>query len=206
VQHSLLHRANGFTLLEVMLALGILMLFAMAAMQMVRHQAIATEVYLADRAATEEVESFIDLLHHTLAEIHLLSPGAFLGQATGLDGRPSDTLDFRLINGPLLGFDNEFVPRAVRLRVDTVDGTPALLRESWNPDQVGASDHITEILSTHITGFDARYYDPRINSWVENWVDQTRPPTLVRIDFRTSTGTITSSHTIHLPPLPYRSP
>ncbi len=196
-------RRQGFTLLEVMISMAILLLFALGAMQLVRQQAEVAAIYTGSRKTGEEVESFFQLLDHTLSRIHQQPAGAFLGTATALEGAPSDTLEFLLNSGPLLGFDNGFELRALRLRVEAEGESLALVRESWVPGQLGGPDQVREVLSQVITGFDVRYYDPRVNSWVENWVDRSRPPALVRVEVRAGETGERWVRTFQLPRMAY---
>lgn len=194
----------GFTLLEVMISILILLLFSVAAMQIVRSQAMAARIYTEQREATEEVESFFDLLEYHFQRLHEGGTAAYLGQATEKEGADSDTMEFRLTDGPLLGFDNGREVRVVRLQVDRVDREPVLLRESWNPEQIGDSDHRKQVLSDQINWFEVRYFDPRVNSWVENWVDRNQPPSLVRIRVRGPESDQEWVRVFQLPPMPYQ--
>jgi len=198
------HRAAGFTLLEVMISMLILVLFSVAAMQIVSSQANAARIYTEQRQATEEVESFFDLLEYQFLRLHEGGTAAYLGQATEKEGADSDTMEFRLMDGPLLGFDNGREIRVVRLQVDRVDGKSVLLKESWNPEQVGDSDHRKQVLSDRIDWFEVRYYDPRVNSWVENWVDRNQPPSLVRMRVRGPESEQEWVRVFQLPPMPYQ--
>jgi len=198
------HRRRGFTLLEMMMAVMILMLFATAAVNLVKSQATAARYYSEARLTYDEVESFFDLLQHEFMTIHEGPPGAYLGEASELQGAASDTMEFRLRSGPLLGYDNGREERAVKLLVEEIDGNKVLTRESWNPEQIGDSDQRKSILSKEINWFEVRYFDPRVNSWVENWVDRNQPPTLIRMRVKTNANDLEYMRVFQLPPMPYQ--
>jgi len=178
---ALLH--GGFTLLEITLAVAILATMALAIYRFV--QATLTALRVSSEASAVDIRynGLRDLL---TAEWQSLPPGAggVSGEPFKFSGRSRDEIRWTSAGGPGLltryatgdySIWMRLQPESKKsdrldlgfLRKTTSDSD--LEQESWIP------------LIENVAGLQIRYFEPRLNVWVEKWADPARPPRLVKI-------------------------
>lgn len=174
---------RGFTLLEVMLAVAILATMSLAIYRFVEATLTALRVSSEATAGDNQYGGLRDLL---TAEWQSLTPtsAGLMGEPFKFSGRSRDEIRWNCDGGPGLLTRYAAGDYTVWLRLqpeskksDRLDlgflrkakGDSEIAPESWIP------------LIENVASLQIRYFDPRLNVWVEKWADAARPPRLVKI-------------------------
>ncbi len=175
---------RGFTLLEIMLAVAILSLMAVAIYRFVQSNIVALRVSSEATAADAGYDSLRDLL---MAELQSLpaGSGALTGEPLTVNDRSRDELRWVAESG--LGILTRYSRSecTVAMRVQPEKGSDRLdlgllrkpkddldftdVHESWVP------------LLENVRGLQIRYFDARLNGWVTRWTDTVTLPRLVKV-------------------------
>ncbi|MEN3368444.1 MAG: ral secretion pathway protein [Verrucomicrobiota bacterium] len=177
-------RARGFTLLEITLAAAILGLMCLAI-----YRFVDTNITVLRISAEESVEEarYSGLLDLLTAQWQDLPKGAAAlnGEPFKFNDRPRDEIVWLCGAGPGLltrYAGGEFtvrmrlrpMPNSDKLQLgflrrprETADGSDE--GETWVP------------LMDNVRGMRIRYFDTRLNAWVERWTDTTTLPRLIEI-------------------------
>jgi prepilin-type N-terminal cleavage/methylation domain-containing protein len=176
---------SGFTLLEVMLAVAILSMMALAIYRFVQSNLIAIRVSSEASAADARYDGLGDLL---TAQWQSLAPGsgALLGEPLKLNDRPRDEIRWTCGSGP--GLLTRYAPGdfVVTLRLQRENEKSnrldlGLLRQPKD-DQATIAENETWIpLIENVHSLQIRYFDPRLNSWLDSWSDNLTLPRLVKV-------------------------
>lgn len=175
----------AFTLLEITMAVAILATMSLAIYRFVQANMTGMRVSAEQTAADARYTGLVNLL---TAEWQTLpsGTGALLGEPFKLNDMPRDEITWICSAGPglltryasgdyvvtLRMRDSKTIRGAYELgltrkaRTDTDQQAP----ESWFP------------LIDGVRGLQIRYFDPRLNSWVERWTDTSTLPRLVKLD------------------------
>ena len=191
--------ARGFTLLEVMIATLIISMLAFTLFRFVsanlRAMKFATE--LQDERAS--VDAVIRFLQTQLADLPRRENSALLGNPLKLHDLASDELIWRTHAGP--GVLTTAAPGEYRvtMTVQPVESTSRELELGLRREPItqearndvdffargsGASKYNWVSLIRPMAEFEVRYFDPRLNAWLDRWTDQNTRPTLVRVRLR----------------------
>ncbi len=174
----------GFTLLEIIIAVAILTTMAMSIYRFVQSNLLAIRVSSEAVASDARYDGLREML---TAQWQSLPPGkgALLGDAYKLSDRARD--EIRWVCGAGAGLLTRYAPGdfIVSLRLqsekdsDRLDlgllrkpkGDAALtdVHESWVP------------LIDNVSSLQIRYFDSRLNVWVERWTDPGTLPRLVKL-------------------------
>ena len=178
-------RIGGFTLLEIMLAVGILGLMSLAIFRFV--QANMTALRLSSDAAA--MDSQYDGLRELLtAEWQNLgsSRSRMYGEPFKLNDRERDWVRWNCSAGP--GLLTRYAPGdfIVTLRLqpeseksDRLD-LGFLRKPKDDPD--GGERHETWVpLIKDVTSLQINYFSPNLNSWIDRWSNTSQLPWLVRV-------------------------
>lgn len=178
-------RSRGFTLLEISLAVAILGLMALAIYRFVQSNVISLRLSAEASAADARWDGLRDLL---AAQWQALPTGvrALTGEPVKLNDRSRDEIKWTCGAGP--GLLTRYAPGdfIVSLRLQPADkksdrldlgflrkpkDDPSITneRESWVP------------LIENVGSMQIRYFDPRLNSWLDRWTDTVTLPRLVKI-------------------------
>ena len=175
---------RGFTLLEIMLAVAILSLMAVAIYRFVQSNIVALRISSEATAADARYDSLRDLLTAELQSLPAGS-GALTGEPLTVNDRSRDEL--RWVSGSGLGlltrYSKDECTVALRLQSeknsdrydlgllrkpkDDLDFTD--VHESWVP------------LLDNVRGLQIRFFDARLNVWVSRWTDTVTLPRLVKV-------------------------
>jgi len=184
---------RGFTLLEIMIAVAILGLMAVAIYRFVQSNVIAMRVSAEATAADSLYESLRDLLTAQLQSLPAGS-GALVGEPLKLNDRSRDEL--RWTSGAGLGVLTRYAPTdftvAMRIKPDPKDNDRFELGLLRKPKDELAFTNVHESwvpLLDNVRSLELRYYDSRLNVWVTRWTDTVTLPRLVRVTIeRTDSG------------------
>jgi prepilin-type N-terminal cleavage/methylation domain-containing protein len=176
---------RGFTLLEVTLAVAILAMMSVAIFRFVQSNLIALRVSSDANAADARYGALRDLL---TAQWQNLPGGnsALLGEPFKLNDRPRDEIKWICGAGPGLLTRYAAGDFLVSMRLqpnnkknDQLD--LGFLRKPKDDPDV-AHEHESWIpLIENVGSMQIRYFDPRLNVWVDRWSDTLLLPRLVRI-------------------------
>ena len=178
------NRHRGFTLLEIIIAVAILATMAMAIYRFVQSNLVAIRVSSDAIAADARYDGLREVL---MMQWQSLPPGkgALLGDTFKLNDRSRD--EIRWVCGPGPGLMTRYAAGdyIVSLRLQSEknsdrydlgflrklrsDSTDSDVNESWIP------------LIDDVNSLQIRYFDTRLNTWVERWTDTGTLPRLVKV-------------------------
>lgn len=173
----------GFTLLEITLAVAILATMAVAIYRFVQANLTAVRVSSEATAADLRYDALGELLTQQWQQLPA-GQAALLGEPYKFSGRSRDEIKWVCDGGPGLLTRYAGADYNVWLRVqpnskktDQLD--LGFLRKPVDDTLV---DHDSWIpLIEDVATLEIRYFDPRINVWIDKWSDASRLPRLVRI-------------------------
>jgi len=183
---------RGFTLLEIVLAAAILGLMSMAIFRFVQ-----TNIAVLRISANESIEQarYSGLLELLTAQWQDLPTGvgALGGDTYKFNDRPRDEIVWACGAGPGLltrYAGGEFTVR-MRLRPMKEGGDRLQLGCYRKPrdEAEGNDEKETWVpLIDDVSGLRIRYFDPRLNAWVERWTDTGTLPRLIELIIQRPNG------------------
>ena len=188
--------ARGFTLLEVMLATMIVALLTSVLFRFVSANLQAMKDTTEIQDERESVQAVIRFLQTQLADLPRRENSALLGNPLKIHEFSNDEIIWRARAGQ--GVLTAAAPGEFRvtLTVQPVESKSDVLelglrREPITPEAradvdffargSGQSKYNWVSLVRPMVGFEVRYFDPRLNAWLDRWTDQTTRPQLVRV-------------------------
>ncbi len=188
--------AHGFTLLEVMLATMIVALLTSVLFRFVSTNLQAMKDTAEIQDERESVQAVIRFLQTQLADLPRRENSALLGNPFKIHEFSNDEIIWRAHAGQ--GVLTAAAPGEFRvtLTVQPVESKSDVLelglrREPITPEAradvdffargSGQSKYNWVSLVRPMVGFEVRYFDPRLNAWLDRWTDQTTRPQLVRV-------------------------
>jgi prepilin-type N-terminal cleavage/methylation domain-containing protein len=179
------NRRRGFTLLEIIMAVAILATMALAIYRFVQANLVAIRL----SSETLAVEARYDGLREVLAAQWQSLPsgkGAMMGDAFKLNDRERDEIRWTCSAGPGLMTRyaaGDFIV-ALRLQSEKKDGDRLDLGFLRKPKGDSALTNANESwipLIENVRSLQVRYFDVRLNVWVERWTDTGTLPRLVKV-------------------------
>jgi prepilin-type N-terminal cleavage/methylation domain-containing protein len=179
------HCNRGFTLLEIMLAVTILGMMAMAIFRFVQSNMTALEFSSVTAANDAQYDGFRDLL---TTEWQGLSPlrAKMMGEPFKLNDHERDEIRWNSGAGPSLltrYAPGEFTV-VLRLQPDNENGDQldiGLLRKPLDDSDTAEGHESWVPLIRNVTSLEITYFDPNANIWLPRWPGGTRLPSLVKI-------------------------
>jgi len=175
----------GFTLLEITLAVAILATMSLAIYRFVQANVTGMRFSAEQTAADARYTGLVNML---TAQWQSLPPGvgALLGEPFKLSDMPRDEITWVCSAGPglLTRYGSGDFVVALRMRESkTVRNTYDLGVTRQAAEETGGESPGSWFpLIENIRGIQIRYFDPRLNSWVERWTDTSTLPRLVKLD------------------------
>ena len=187
---------RGFTLLEVMIATLIVSLLAMTLFRFVSTNLLAMKYTTELQDERESVQAVVRFLQTQLADLPRRENNALLGNFFKVREFSNDEIIWRAHAGQ--GVLTAAAPGEFRvtMTVQPVDSGSSelelgLRREPITPEARADVDFFARgsgqnkynwvSLVRPMVGFEVRYFDPRLNAWLDRWTDQTTRPALVRV-------------------------
>jgi prepilin-type N-terminal cleavage/methylation domain-containing protein len=178
-------RRRGFTLLEIIMAVAILATMAVAIYRFVQSNMVAIRLSSEAIAADARYDGLRELLAQQWQSLPS-GQGALLGDALKLNDRERDEVRWICSAGPGLMTRYAAGDFAVALRLQSGkkdsdrldlgflrkpkdDSSLTNVNESWIP------------LIEDVRSLQVRYFDARLNVWVERWTDTGTLPRLVKV-------------------------
>jgi prepilin-type N-terminal cleavage/methylation domain-containing protein len=176
---------SGFTLLEVMLAAAILSMMALAIYRFVQSNLIAIRVSSEASAADARYDGLRELLTAQWQGL-VPSTGAMLGEPLKLNDRSRDEIQWTCDAGPGLLTRYATGDFVVTLRLQRANQKSdlldlGLLRKSKDDQAVTAENETWVPLIENVYSLQIRYFDPRVNVWLDRWSDNLTLPRLVKV-------------------------
>jgi prepilin-type N-terminal cleavage/methylation domain-containing protein len=175
----------GFTLLEITLAVAILATMSLAIYRFVQANVTGMRFSAEQTAADARYTGLVNML---TAQWQSLPPGvgALLGEPFKLSDMPRDEITWVCSAGPGLltrYASGDFVVTLRMRESKTVRNTYDLGVTRQAAEETGGESPGSWLpLIENIRGIQIRYFDPRLNSWVERWTDTSTLPRLVKLD------------------------
>jgi prepilin-type N-terminal cleavage/methylation domain-containing protein len=183
IQHRAV-RSGGFTLLEIIVAVAILATMAMAIYRFVQSNIVAIRVSSDAIAADARYEGLRDVL---MAQWQSLpaGKGALLGDTYKLNDRSRDEIRWICGAGPGLMTRYASGDYVVSLRLQSEKNSDrydlGLLRKPRNDSALSDAKESWVPLIDNVTSLQIRYFDVRLNTWIERWTDTGTLPRLVKV-------------------------
>jgi prepilin-type N-terminal cleavage/methylation domain-containing protein len=173
---------RGFTLLEITFAVAILAMMSMAIYRFVESNLISMRV----SAESTLIDSKYDGLRELLTMQWQSLPageGNLTGEPFKFSGRSRDEISWNASAGPgvLTRYAQGQYSVTLRMRPskDRKRMDIGVTRKPQTEDQGGSETWLP--LLQNVQSMQIRYYDPRLNSWVDRWTDTVTLPRLVRL-------------------------
>ena len=183
IQHRAV-RSGGFTLLEIIIAVAILATMAMAIYRFVQSNLIAIRISSETIAADARYDGLREVL---AAQWQSLPPGkgALLGSTYKLSDRSRDEVQWICGPGPGLMTRYAAGEYTVSLRLQPEKNSDrydlGLLRRSKGSPLSSDVNESWVPLIENVNSLQVRYFDVRLNVWVERWTDSSTLPRLVKV-------------------------
>ena len=178
-------RTLAFTLLEVTLAVAILGMMALAIYRFVSTNLTAVRLSTEMNERDASYEGLASLLTEQLQE---LAPGqgALAGEPFKFRGRSRDEMSWICTAGPVLLTRYAPGEYSVTLRLRPIERSEemelGLVREAEDEDSNPVPENKVWVsLLSGVMSMEIRYFDPRLNAWVDRWTDRSTLPHLVRL-------------------------
>jgi prepilin-type N-terminal cleavage/methylation domain-containing protein len=175
--------SRGFTLLEIIVAVSILAMLAMSIYRFVQSNLIAIRASSDAIAADAQYDGLREVLQ---AQWQSLSPGkgALFGNTFKLSERSRD--EIRWLCGPGPGLMTRYAAGeyvvSLRLRSEkNSDRYDLGLSRSPKGESAGDEKESWLPLIENVNSLQIRYFDVRLNVWVDRWTDAGTLPRLVKV-------------------------
>jgi type II secretory pathway pseudopilin PulG len=178
-----LRDAAAFTLLEVTLAVAILAMMSLAIYRFVQTSIITMNVSAAADAVDARYTGLREMLAQQLQSLPQ-GAGALLGDAVKVNDHDRDVLTWTCSAGPGVLTRYAAGEFKVDLRLRPHDGKSGkldlgILRRPNDEDE-GTHESWVRLIDD-VSSLQIRYFDPRLNTWVQRWTDTITLPRLVRL-------------------------
>jgi prepilin-type N-terminal cleavage/methylation domain-containing protein len=176
---------GGFTLLEIILATAIMGVMAVAIFRFVQVNIIALRISSVENMEEARYTGLLDLL---TAEWQNLPTGvgALTGDTYKFNDRPRDEIIWACGAGPGLLTRYAGGEFTVRMRLRPMkEGSDRLqlgcYRKPRNSAESEEGNETWVPLIDDVVGLRIRYFDTRLNAWVERWTDTSTLPRLIEL-------------------------
>ena len=179
------NRRRGFTLLEIIMAVAILATMALAIYRFVQANMVAIRLSSGAIAADARYDGLREVLANEWQSLPS-GRGALLGDAFKLNDRERDEVRWVCSAGPGLMTRyaaGDFVV-ALRLQSEKKDSDRLDLGFLRKPKDDSSLTNVNESwipLIEDVRSLQVRYFDARLNVWVERWTDTGTLPRLVKV-------------------------
>jgi prepilin-type N-terminal cleavage/methylation domain-containing protein len=188
------NRRRGFTLLEIIMAVAILATMAVAIYRFVQSNMIAIRLSSETLAADARYDGLREVLAQQWQGLSA-GNGALLGDAFKLNDRERDEVRWICGAGPGLMTRyaaGDFVV-ALRLQSEKKDSDRldlGFLRKPKDDSSFTNANESWIALIEDVRSLQVRYFDARLNVWVERWTDAGTLPRLVKVTVNRSDAAV----------------
>lgn len=178
------NRRRGFTLLEIIIAVAIMATMALAIYRFVQSNLVAIHVSSDALAAEARYDGLREVLTTQWQSLPA-GRGALLGDTFKLDDRPRDEVRWICSAGPGLMTRYASGDFIVSLRLQSEKNSDrldlGLLRRPRTDAVTTDAEESWIPLIDNVSSLQIRYFDTRLNVWVEKWNDTGTLPRLVKV-------------------------
>jgi prepilin-type N-terminal cleavage/methylation domain-containing protein len=176
---------RGFTLLEIMLATAILGLMSMAIFRFVQTNITVLRISAMESMEDARYNGLLDLVTSQWQDLPA-GVGAIAGDTYKFNDRPRDEIVWACSAGPGLLTRYAGGEFTVRMRLRPMKpGSDRLQLGCYRKprdEAEGADEKETWVpLIDDVSGLRIRYFDTRLNAWVERWTDTGTLPRLIEM-------------------------
>ncbi len=175
---------GAFTLLEIVLAVTILAMMSLSIYRFVQTNVTALRISSEVNATDAQYSGLENLL---ASQWQSLSPGrgSLLGEPLKLGDRSRDEITWICGAGPGLLTRYAIGDYRVNMRLRPVargknEMELGVIRQPADAADESAGDNWTPLLP-NVQSLQLRYFDPRLNTWVDKWTDTVTLPRLVKV-------------------------
>jgi len=176
------HR-DGFTLLEITLAVAILAMMSLAIYRFVQSNLTALRASSDASVADARYNGLRDLLQAQWQSLPARQ-GAMTGEPFKLNDRQRDEIKWSCSAGP--GLLTRYAPGkfTVQMRLQTESNKSdrldlGFLRKPQGDSGIGLETWVP--LIRNVSSLQIQYFDPQLNSWADRWTNALRLPRLVKV-------------------------
>lgn len=176
---------RAFTLLEITLAIAILAMMSLAVYRFVQTNIVALRISSETNALDAQYAGFVNLLN---AQWSSLPPGmgALLGEPFKQNDRARDEITWICGAGPglLTRYAVGEYQVSMRLRPMSKESDRmeiGVMRKGFDEGKSEDGNETWIPLITDVQSLQIRYFDPRLNVWVDKWTDTVTLPRLVKL-------------------------
>jgi prepilin-type N-terminal cleavage/methylation domain-containing protein len=187
-------RQRAFTLLEIMLAVAILGLMAMAIYRFVQANIVALRLSSEATVADARYDALREILMNQLQGLPPGS-GALLGDTLKLNDRARD--EIKWVCGPGPGLLTRYAAGdytvTMRLQPESKKNDRfelGFLRKPKGDQEITNAAESWIPLLQDVQSLQIRYFDPRLNVWLDKWNDTVTLPRLVKVTVGRNDATI----------------
>lgn len=177
-------RPRAFTLLEITLAVAILGMMALAVYRFVSANLTAVRLSTEVNETDARYQGLANLLIAQLQDLPP-GPGTLAGEPYKFSGRSRDEMTWICSAGPGLLTRYATGEFSVTLRLRPIERSDrmelGIVRESDDDSNPVPENKSWVSLLTGVKSMEIRYFDPRLNVWVDRWTDRGTLPHLVRL-------------------------
>lgn len=178
-------RRRAFTLFEIVIAVAILGMMSLAIYRFVRTNLVALRLSSQMSATDAQYRGLADLLTAEWSSLPIGS-GALSGEALKLNNRSRDEITWTCGAGPGLMTRYAAGEYRVSLRLRPIaKGSDVMeigaMRQALGDGDAEDREGAWVPLLRNVQSLQIRYFDPRVNTWVDNWTDTITLPRLVRV-------------------------
>jgi prepilin-type N-terminal cleavage/methylation domain-containing protein len=175
----------GFTLLEIMFAVAILAMMSLAIYRFVQSNLNALRISSEINATDAQYAGFENLLSSEWTSLPS-GNGALVGEPLKLNDRPRDEITWICSAGPglLTRYATGEYQVSMRLRPAAKGHDQmeiGLARKSYDQAKKEQGNESWVPLLSNVQSLQIRYFDPRLNVWVDKWTDTITLPRLVKV-------------------------
>ena len=174
----------AFTLLEVTLAVAILGMMSLAIYRFVSTNLTAVRLSTELNESNARYQGLANLLTEQLQDLPQ-GQGALAGEPFKFSGRSRDEMSWTCSAGPGLLTRYATGDYSVTLRLRPIDRSEEMElgidRESDDDENLVPENKAWVSLLSGVRTMEIRYFDPRLNAWVDRWTDRSKLPHLVRL-------------------------
>jgi prepilin-type N-terminal cleavage/methylation domain-containing protein len=195
---------HGFTLLEIMLAVAILGMMAIAIFRFVQTNLTALRFSSETAAADAQYDGLRDLL---TTQWQSLSPlrARMVGESFKLNDRERDEIKWNCGAGPglLTRYAAGEFTAVLRLQLNDDRLDLGILRKPQDDSDVSEKNETWVPLIKNVGSLQISYFDPNANDWLPRWPGGNRLPSLVKVSVGRPDGTDPWEAVIPLRRTPY---
>lgn len=177
-------RTLAFTLLEVTLAVAILGMMALAIYRFVSTNLTAVRLSTELNESNGRYEGLANLLTEQLQDLPP-GQGSLTGEPFKFSGRSRDEMTWICSAGPGLLTRYATGDYYVTLRLRPIERSKemelGIVRAADDEENPVPENKAWVSLLLGVRSMEIRYFDPRLNAWVDRWTDRSRLPHLVRL-------------------------